>query len=96
MLQLKILNENEKRNLLKKKNNSSSYLNINKKEKSKSNLTSYINFTSSNNNCKVNNNIDEKIFKSMELAKKTLDIISKRSIEHLNMENYYNKIKEEI
>ena len=32
----------------------------------------------------------------MELAKKTLDIISKRSIEHLNMENYYNKIKEEI
>ena len=32
----------------------------------------------------------------MELAKKTIDIISKRSKEHLNMENYYNKIKEEI
>ena len=88
MLQLKILNENEKRNLLKKKNNSSSYLNINKKEKSKSNLTSYINFTSRNNNCKVNNNIDEKIFKSMEYAKKTLNLINKRSKEFINMENF--------
>ena len=95
-LSIKKINYNEKKNLLKKKNKSSFNFNINKKENIKSKINSYKIFTSRNNNFKINHNIDEKIFKSMELAKKTIDIISKRSKEHLNMENYYNKIKEEI
>ena len=94
---IKNTNENEKRNFLKKKNKSSPYLNINnKRENIKSNINSYKNFTSRNNNLKVNYRIDEKIYKSMELAKKTLDRINKKSKEYIKTENFYNKIKEDI